>query len=374
MMPTANDLLYPEQLSRFGPTRTWHTARTGNNTTGDGINTVCQQDRFADPQGYSALVRSFRASGQPSRRAVQTVEVSRSPEAAARAFRTTVGWYAGCRVARLQVVDAYHVDHVGDQADVLTLRVGGTPSSTVSVAVARTGSVTTSTVGTSSGGTPPPVTEVTRSLGEAVEKLCARTGSPGCVGRPTLRAVPPPPAGEARGMLATADLPPVGRIADPWVGTRAVTPGRNPAATSCDRAGFAGAGATARRSRTFLVPQAAVPARFGLTETSGRFRTPKAAAAFLAGVRHQVAGCEKRDLGTKVGPAHHRRGPRSDRSTWTLTTEVSRTEKVRFRVGFVRVGPRVAQLTFAPTATDDMTDGSFDRLVDRAGERLRQLH
>ena len=373
MMPTADDLLYAEQMSRFGPTRTWHTARTGNNTTGTGINTVCQEDRFADPKGYSALVRSFRASGKPERRAVQTVEVSRSRQAAARAFRTTVGWYAGCQVARLQVVDAYHVDHVGDQADVLTLRVGRTPVRTISVAVARAGSVTTSTVGTSAGGSPPPVTEVTRSLGEAVEKLCARTGSPGCVGKPTFRAVPPPPTGDERGMLATADLPPVGRIDDPWVGTKPVRTTRNPAATTCDRASFAHTGAAQRRSRTFLVPQADVPARFGLTETYGRFRTPRAAARFLADVRGHVAGCEKRDLATSVDSAARHRTGRTDRSTWTLTTEVSKTEKVRFRVGFVQVGRRVAQLTFAPTSSDDMTDRSFDALLVRAGERLRQL-
>lgn len=373
MMPTADDLLYAEQMSRFGPTRTWHTSRTGNNTTGDGINTVCQEDRFADPKGYSALVRSFHASGKPARHAVQTVEVSRSPRAAARAFRTTVGWYAGCQVARLQVVDAYHVDHVGDEADVLTLRVGRTPVTTVSVAVARTGSVTTSTVGTSTGGAPPPVREVTRSLGEAVEKLCARTGSPGCVGTPTFRAVPPPPTGDERGLLATADLPPVGRIDDPWVGTRPARPTRNPAATTCDRASFGGAGASKPRSRTFLVPQADVPARFGLTETYGRFRTPRAAARFLADVRGHVAHCEKRDLATSVDSAARHRTGRTDRSTWTLTTEVSRTEKVRFRVGFVQVGPRVAQLTFAPTSSDDMTDRTFDALLVRASERLRQL-
>jgi DNA-directed RNA polymerase specialized sigma24 family protein len=373
MMPTSEDLLYAEQMSRFGPTRTWHTARTGNNTTGNGINTVCQEARFADPSGYAALVRSFRASGKPARRAVQTVEVSRSRKAAARAFRTTVGWYAGCQVARLQVVDAYHVDHVGDQADVLTLRVGRTPARTISVAVARAGSVTTSTVGTSAGGAPPPVREVTRSLGEAVEKLCARTGSPGCVGTPTFRAVPPPPTGDERGLLATADLPPVGRIDDPWVGTDPVSPTRNPAATTCDRASFSGAGAAQRRSRTFLVPQADVPTRFGLTETSGRFRTPRAAARFLADVRRRVSGCEKRDLATSLDSASTHRTHRTDRSTWALTTEVSETEKVRFRVGFVQVGRRVAQLTFAPTSSDDMTERSFDALVVRAGERLRQL-
>ena len=370
-MPTADDLLYAEQLTRFGPTRTWRTTRTTNNTTGDGLNTVCQRQRFADPRGYSALVRTFRAEGTPQRSAVQTVEVSRSPAAAARAFRTTVGWYAGCRVGRLQILDAYHVDHVGDQADVLTLRVGRDPAGTVSVAVARAGLVTTSTVSTSAGGAPPPVQEVTRSLGEAVEKLCARTGSPGCVSRPTLRAVPPPPTGGERGLLAVADLPPVGRIDDPWVGTHPTTPAQNPAATSCDRARFAGA--LARRSRTFLVPQAAVPVRFGLTETYARFPTAHAAAADLATVRRDVAGCEKRDLATRVTGGRTLRAAGADGSTWVLTTEVAKGEKVRFRIGFVRVGRQVAEVTFAPTSSDDVSDGDFDRLVLRAGERLREL-
>lgn len=372
-MPTADDLLYAEQLSRFGPTRTWHTVETGNNTSGDGLNTLCQQQRFADPRGYSALVRSFRADGAPERRAVQTVEISRSPRAAARAFRTTVGWYAGCQLARLQVRDAYHVDHVGDEADVLTLRVGRSPVRTVSVAVARAGSVTTSTVGTSAGGSPPSVREVTRSLGEAVEKLCARTGSPGCVGRPALRAVPPPPTGDERGLLAVADLPPVGRIDHPWVGTRATTPAQNPAATSCDRARFARSGAAARRSRTFLVPQASVPARFGLAETYGRFRSRRMAAAFLRTVRARVAGCERRELATKVTAGRTLHPPRADASTWVLNTEVARNERVRFRLGFVRVGRQVAQVTFAPTTGADMSDADFDRLVVRAGERLREL-
>ena len=174
-------------------------------------------------------------------------------------------------------------------------------------------------------------------------------------------------------MLATADLPPVGRIDDPWVGTKPARATRNPAATTCDRASFMGAGASRRRSRTFLVPQADVPVRFGLTETYGRFRSPRAAARFLADVRGHVAGCEKRDLATSVDSAARHRTERTDRSTWTLTTEVSKTEKVRFRVGFVQVGPRVAQLTFAPTSSDDMTEHSFDALVVRSGERLRQL-
>ena len=47
---------------------------------------------------------------------VQTVEVSKSATQAEAAFRTTVGWYAGCRVGRLQVLNAYRVDNIGDEA------------------------------------------------------------------------------------------------------------------------------------------------------------------------------------------------------------------------------------------------------------------
>ena len=50
---------------------------------------MCQQARFADPDGFSALVRSFRALGQPRRADVQTVELSRSEQEAARAFRAS---------------------------------------------------------------------------------------------------------------------------------------------------------------------------------------------------------------------------------------------------------------------------------------------
>ena len=61
-------------------------------------------------------MRTFQASGTPRRSAVQTVEVSKSEAKAKAAFRTTVGWYAGCRVGRLQVLNAYRVDNIGDEA------------------------------------------------------------------------------------------------------------------------------------------------------------------------------------------------------------------------------------------------------------------
>jgi DNA-directed RNA polymerase specialized sigma24 family protein len=371
--PTARNLLDRDQIGRLGPGQRWQVTHTGNNTSGDGINTVCQQTRFADPDGYAAIVRSFRAAGSPRRSAVQTVEVSKTEKQAEAGFRTTVGWYAGCRVGRLQVLNAYRVDNIGDEADVLMVRIWKKPVTTMSVAVARTGKVTTSTVGTTVGASPPPARQITQSLADAVAMLCARSGSQDCAKRPTYRVVPPPPSGEERGILAVADLPPVGRIARPWVGTAPAPARVNPSATTCDRADFAKAGARTTRTRTYLIPGAALPARVGLSETYGVFRATQAAERFLSGVRAKVGRCEDRDLATKVSNATQQHTSTHDLSSWDLSTEVTQKTTVRFRLGFVRVGRTVAQLTFAPAPSDDMTATSFRALLVRAGDRLREL-
>jgi hypothetical protein len=371
--PTAADLLDRDQIRRLGLAQSWLVVNTTDNTAGDGLTTECQQARFADPDGLSAVVRGFAAAGAPRRSAVQTVEVSRSAAQARRAFRTTVGWYAGCRLGRLQVLNAYRVSNIGDEADVLIVRIWKRPVTTLSVAVARTGAVTTATIGRTIGAAPAPAPEITQSLADSVAMLCAHSGAADCAKRPTYRVVPPPPSGEEPGILAVADLPPVGRIARPWVGTTPTSARTNPSATTCDRADFAGSGAVRTRTRTYLVPGARVPDRFGLSETYGVFRSPAAAARFLDGVRGSVAGCEKRDLATRVGSEQRRTSTRLDRSSWQLRTEVTDAATVRFRVGFVRVGRTVAQLTFAPSPVDDISDPRFTSLLERAGDRLREL-
>jgi DNA-directed RNA polymerase specialized sigma24 family protein len=371
--PTAADLLDRDQIRRLGSAQEWRVVSTSDNTAGTGINSECQQARFADPDGLSAVVRRFAAAGAPRRSAVQTVEVSKSVGQARQAFGTTVGWYAGCRLGRLQVLNAYRVANIGDQADVLMVRIWKRPVTTLSVAVARTGTVTTATVARSVGAAPPPAGEITQSLADSVAMLCAHSGAADCAKRPSYRVVPPPPSGEERGILAVADLPPVGRIARPWVGTTPTSARTNPSATTCDRADFARSGAVRTRTRTYLIPGARVPDRFGLSETYGVFRSPTAASRFLSGVRASVAGCQKRDLATRVGREHRQTSAGLDRSSWELRTEVTDSTTVRFRVGFVRVGRTVAQLTFAPSSRDDISDPRFESLLVRAGDRLREL-
>jgi hypothetical protein len=58
---------------------------------------------------------------------------------------------------------------------------------------------------------------------------------------------------------------------------------------------------------------------------------------------------------------------------WQLSTEISDAETVRFTMGFIRVGNKVAQLTFAPADDADMSLTDFRALLVRAGERLGEL-
>lgn len=373
-LPTADDLLTARQISGLGR-QPWRVVRTHDNTSGDGLNTVCQQARFADPDGLSTLVREFKASGKPRRSATQTLEISESVEQAEKAFDSAIGWYAGCQVGRYQLLRAFDIDGVGDQAALLVVRVWEQPITTYSVAIAQVGQVVTWTVGETIGSQPTPPKLVVDTLATSVQPLCEQSGDALCAIKPRVSAVPPPPSGEEPGLLAVADLPPAGSIKQPWVGTSAKPARKNPSATTCDRANFARHGAVKTRSRTFLIPGARLPARFGLSETIGVFESDRDASKFLGQVRDQVARCEDRNLSTQVYDSRSFSNGRtkSVASTWRLETEVSDNETVEFRLGFVRVGKRVAQLTFAPAGSANMTATDFRTLVLRAGERLGEL-
>lgn len=373
-LPSADNLLDRHQISRLALDREWRVVRTHSNTGGDGLNTLCQQERFADPDGLSALVRVFESDGKVPRRAVQTVEVSADEDQAHRAYRTTLGWYAGCQVGRLQLLRAYRVGNIGAEADLMVLRRWKRPVTTYTVALARVGTVVTSTVGQSEGAAPPPPRQAVQSLADSVAMLCARSGATDCSTDPDPRQVPPPPTGSAPGMLGPVDLPPVGDIRFPWVGTR--VPARpNPAVTTCDRAAFLPAGARRTKAWTYVIPEAAVPARFGLSETVGVFASARRAERFVADVRARFTRCEDRDLATDVRSSDRGRVARSRTSwsTWAFDTEVNERMSVRFRVGFVRRGATVAQLTFVAAPRDDIRPVHFRDLVVRAGDRLGEL-
>ena len=372
---TAEMLLGLPQVQALAPRETWRLVNTSDNTQGTGINSVCQDTRFADPQGRGTFVRTFTAPGNPRRTFVQTVEMSRSPRAAVAAYRTTLGWFAGCHEARIQLLNAYRVSGLGEEAQILKLRIPGDVGRTYVVGLARTGSLTVSTVLETLDGRPVEVALAVRTLTDAVRNLCGSDPSGPCPTDVSAAPVLPPPSGETPGTLAAADLPVVGRINRPWVGTRPVRARPNLAATTCDKANFVRSGARNAATRTFLVPQAKLPMRFGITETYGAFGTPRSAAAFVDKVSTAMATCEKRDLGATVSSefAQDQGYRRSEYALWRLDSEIDKTSTVGFWMGVARVGRYVAQVNFTPVANDDVDEVTFQALISRARDRLFEL-
>ncbi|WP_310964508.1 SigE family RNA polymerase sigma factor [Nocardioides terrisoli] len=370
-------LLSPGQVAPIAPKQTWQVVRTDDNTSGSGINTICQRSRFADDRGLGTWVRALHADGKPARDVIQTVEISASPGAARRAFATTLGWYAGCQEARVQLGRSYRVSNLGDQAEALRINLAGKQRRSFVLAIARSGSLTSSTVLTTHGSRPDPLRPVLQVAAAAMRDVCPSSAVTHCVTGP-IRVTPvlPPPSGEVPGMLATPDLPPIATIDKPWVGTDPITGGPNLAATTCDHANFAAAGSAPPRSRTFLIPQARLPERFGLTEVYGTFPSTRSARKFVTTIRHRMATCQHHQLGTTI--SHHTdrmhglRG--STYSVWRQTAEINRKKAVvSFWMGIAQVGRHVAQVNLTPSRHDDVAAPTFRALVARARDRLFEL-
>ena len=370
-------LLTPPQLAALTPKQTWSEDSTGDNTAGSGKNNDCQRTRFADPDGLGTWVRTFSASGSPKRRLVQTVEISNSPGAARTAYGTTLGWYAGCTVARLQLVDAYQVSGVGEEAQVLRLRIPAKQDRVFMVGIARTGALTTSTVLETRASEPMPASRIAATLAASVRDLCSSKVASACVSTVKTVATLPPPSGETRGMLAIADLPTIAKVDDAWVGTDATEDTDNPAATPCDKANFLKSGARKAQTRTFLIPAGRLPQRFGLTETIARFSSAGAAEKFVSQLIARMKACPKKELSSTVGQTLVRRAGKgvTAYARWRLETQVNRKNvEIKYWMGIARVGRAVAQVNLTPVGGYDITAARFTELLVRARDRLNEVN
>jgi len=369
-----DDLLAADQVTRLAPTRNWSQGSTSDNTAGNGLVAPCRQARYADPGGGQALLRRFGTSPEkraPTVSAVQISELSVTGAAARTTYDTVRGWYAGCTDPRMQLMGTLRVDRVGDQAGLFVLRSWNAPASTLVVGIARTGRVTTTTLSRRTG-----VGAVDRSaaaalLAAATNALCGAPGTATCSGPPKLTEVAPFPVGEAAGMLTEVDLPPVSGVARPWVGTQIRKATVNYAASGCARADFGLAAISNQLTRTFVIPNAALPAEFGITETVGTL-PPEQARAWVASVRRRIDVCVE-ELGTKVDRVAHRVGPRQEITVWHLTTELSDVRSVRYLMAVLRNGTAISQLGFIPARSVSMAPGAFIGVAERALARLDRM-
>ncbi|ABL83086.1 MULTISPECIES: hypothetical protein [unclassified Nocardioides] len=365
-------LLTAEQVGAQVPGSGWTVTRTDDNSGGDGLVMPCQASRYADPRGTAALVRVFGSAGKGSAETVQATQASPSAKAAGRGYRTALSWFAGCASERAQLLETREVAGVGDEAMLVVLRTWDAPASTVVAGVARTGQLTTTVVSRSPVGRAPELTKSAALLGSAVTELCGRTGAGTCSSRPRLRTVPPVPVATVPAMLAEVDLPPVGEVRRPWVGTEPRQARDNAAATGCDRADFSTKAMSNNVTRTFLVPGAKLRAEFGLTETIGSLPEPKAA-GFVDDVRDRLASCSKKQMGTQVDRIRQLEGKHRDLTVWRVTTEISDQRSVSYLMGIVRDRTSVAQVGFVPDPAGGMSADDFVALVERALARLEAM-
>jgi DNA-directed RNA polymerase specialized sigma24 family protein len=368
--PISTDaLLTRAQLTRALPGHRWRITGTD---PAQGRALPCQTKAYADPGAATSLVRNFTARdrhGRPALAAVQTVELSDDAGAAAQGFAATTRWFGGCAMERTQLLGVRRVTGLGDEAAQFALQAWGQPRATMVLGVARTGRLTTVTLTRTSGTDRPDLDAGLRLLVSAVDDLCPTVGGGACSAMPEAEDVPAPATGALPMMLSELDLPAVAGVAQPWVGTtprRALT---NLAATGCDQSRFRGDGWRHAMTRSFLVPGARLDDAFGLTETVGQQHGPKAAEAFLAGVRTKLATCADRELGSKVHKLTDRRGL----AVWRVRTELSDKQAVTFYMGVADRGDAVAQVGFVPDGRHTMTADQFVALVRRAGERLRAM-
>ena len=367
---TAAQLLPADAVSGLEPSRRWRVVSTASDITRTTPYAPCQDRRFADPRVRDAWVRRFAAPGPGDERLVQAVEVSRTPERAAAAAERMLRWYAGCDEPRTQLVTAHRVVRNGPDDVIVTLRRFSTPVRTLTVALSRSGVVTTALVHTTDGSRGARLGAMGEVMDEARWSVCETSGGT-CDASADIRPASLPPSGEAAGFLGVVDLPPVGRLATSWVGTRPRPADPNPSATLCDNSDFAEAGAAGSRSRVYVMPDAErLPEEFGISETVARFGSPARAASSLRDAADKVRGCPDRNLAAEVSGAERLRADGVVAMTWRIAYQINDTRSIDYWLGFARSGADVAQVAFAGA---DLSAPRFRGLVLRAGQRLAEL-
>lgn len=386
-------MLGDDQLRRYDRRLRWDERSTGTNLRGDGLVVPCQVERFADPTGVGAMVRTFDGSEQVVRtvrvkrqgrtrtrqRRVQEVrstvtefvELSADAGRAEAAYATALRWYAECQAPRTQLLATHRVTRVGDEAVVLSLRSWAGQSGGVSIALARTGSVLVTTVVRTRGAAPDARTAA-GGLAASVNALCGSPGVGTCAGPPRAVRVSPYPVGRPSGMLSAVDLPPVTRAVGPWVGTDPERARTNFASTRCDNTTFDAKGLRHNLTRTFLFPANRQVDTFGLTQTVATMPVARAR-GFVDEVRTRIRRCGQANLGTTVSTLVQRSRGQQEMTVWDLDIEISDSRSVEFLMAIMRDGNAVSQLGFTPDQGMTMTRADFTAVADRALDRLSDL-
>lgn len=364
----AGNLLTVAQVRQLNPTDKWTIAGTDDNVDNVTPYATCPTKRFADPDPLRVFVRSYKTGTLDHERVAQAIEVSRSDKDAEAAYKRIVSWYTNCEHPRVQLVDSYTVKRPFGDFQILRLRSHRFPERTFTVGFSHSGTVTSTLVHEVDSTEGPDIETFAKTLNDSVSRLCVDSGGT-CTNDIQVLKSNPPPTSVAPAFLGIVDLPPVASIDKVWAGTDPVSSRKNPAATICDKGSFTGKDVAASSSRVFLIPGVrGLPKQFGLSESTARFDSEKAAKKWIDKVSKRVEKCPDANQAASLDQTKKLKS--SGGKSWRIAFEVDKKNKVYYRMAVVRRGADVAQLTFTSAPKFDIDRKEFEQLAKRAGQRL----
>jgi len=364
------NLLSSAQVSTLDPKSTWKVDGTDENVDNTTPYATCPTKRYADKDPLKVFVRTFSGTGESDERVAQAIEVSRSDEIASKTYDRLVQWYSDCEHPRVQLVAAYTVERPFGDFQILRLRSHRSPERTFTVGFSHSGTVTSTLVHEADGATGPSIRVFARTLNESVAKVCKDSGGE-CTDRILVRRTDPPPTSDAPSFLGIVDLPPIRNIDKVWAGA-SVPAKTNPAATQCDGANFTGKDVTSADARIYVLYGATtLPKEFGVAETVGRFASEDKAKAFVAAATKRLNGCSDKNLSAKIDQHESFKSGSYSGDVWRVGVEVTKGKRAYYRMSLIRRGADVAQVTFTPADSYDISQKTFEAMAVRAATRLK---
>jgi hypothetical protein len=117
------------------------------------------------------------------------------------------------------------------------------------------------------------------------------------------------------------------------------------------------------------MPEAPVPAEFGLDDTVAKFASTTAAADFVALVKKNVDGCAKSLSNAKVSSTGTISTSTIKGKTWKASYDTGNNKKFTYRIGIANSGNRAVYVAFPVLKNLDITDAAFNQTLTRATER-----
>ncbi|HSU35603.1 MAG TPA: hypothetical protein VLJ88_08080 [Propionibacteriaceae bacterium] len=374
---TDASMLSAAQAAKLDADRNWTIELTQRGASDDAPVAACFGGDAVEgqPVPQQKILQVLSSNGKQPLNALHEATAYNTPEEAVQAFAVASRTLGGCATPGAYIAGGRVIRGLGDQSTgVMVKVVDGNKTASHTVVLSRTGRVL-NVVDVNSPGRAVEAGVVADTVAAVVTGQCTASGGT-CGGTVSVKSGPPPLGGDEPGFLATGDLPPVGGATSPWTAAPIELPEEDFAGSGCETVNWATVPAEVRSARVYLLTDSG-KSYFGLNEIVLTMENPKAADALVAKIKKDLESCKDRKLTATVSkPARvDGVGARNAQVTgYTSTVEQKAGEATsKFRVGIVSTGTKVAY-TFCNSSGDfDFTNGQWDTVAVRAGERVTQV-